>query len=905
MNDLLKILLGLLLFSLLSCGDDGSSSVSLEDPLALEKHEGMVFVESRGMSVILGSNDENANVKESPEMTVKLDYSFFMDRHEVTCKSYNELVEKKRRRECDGDSLPVTNVTYYDAVLFANARSKAKNLDTAYTYSSAEFDLSGNCILLENLDYHPERASYRLPSEAEWVFAARRGWNVKAGWNGENSDTRLHKVCEKSVNDFGLCDMEGNAKEWTGDWLGYFKDSVLTNFMGASDGGNLGERVVKGGSFRDAPGAIKIYRRGDTYAVTSSTKANYVGFRLVYGPVLDPAWMNEEGAVSENEFFVESSDEDVFEKTGSYQTKLVFRNDINGNLVFVDFNDVRPVATEIVDSLDCYHPDISPDGTKIAFCTGMEGIQKKSSLYVRNLNGMGAGLVKLDVESAAIPRWRVLENGDTVIVYVDDAGDNSDMSTFNAAGTWQVPFSNGKFGKPQKIMEGAFHGGISADGRLAVTGSKKLRARLNDKDEVWYNGEQACNVSLSKDGSGRTLFLDFGSETGRKFVGNRYATHQRILVVDSVGKLVQTVAAPKGFVFDHSEWVGGNLAVTSLSNSNGAHKKLAIVDMADSSITTLVSGEELWHPCLWVGPRKLSVEGVDNDSLGAYLFAGATDRMKILRYRMENYWRNRDSANVVVLGTSRSSNGIDSAYFSEKFKVMNLSYFWSCLTDTKNFFDRYIDGTVPRLKYLIVSLDLDIIYFQEPENFFYQEYKTVPGFAYDENHGYWKDKDAFKIYESTKNGRRDPAYEGFGSNRSTEFAKSSGWSENPEVVYDSMWMESLASRFKMQMEGLKEMACKGRENGFYVVAVIFPISPGFAKTGAFGRYGLQRSLVPSIMDTLKSWQKEIPSLVVFDENKMGAHDYTDDMVQDCDHLNRKGAAQLTTRLNALLKNLKN
>ena len=119
---------------------------------------------------------------------------------------------------------------------------------------------------------------------------------------------------------------------------------------------------------------------------------------------------------------------------------------------------------------------------------------------MRDLNENGSNLVKLNVESAAIPRWRVLENGDTVIVYVTDAGVNKYDATFMSNSTWQVPFANGKFGTPQKLFDGAYHDGVSDDNLLAVSGARLLRARVNDRDTIWYNGEQACNVSLSKDG---------------------------------------------------------------------------------------------------------------------------------------------------------------------------------------------------------------------------------------------------------------------------------------------------------------------------------------------------------------------------------------------------------------------
>ena len=149
---------------------------------------------------------------------------------------------------------------------------------------------------------------------------------------------------------------------------------------------------------------------------------------------------------------------------------LAFRNDVNGNLAYINYKDAILTVTEISDSIDVYHPDISPDGKKVAFCTKFEGLGGDSRLYVRDLNEKGTNLVKLDVASAAIPRWRILENGDTVIVYVTDAGDNKDEASFKKSSTWQVKFADGKFGVPEKLFDGAYHGGISEDYSLAVSG---------------------------------------------------------------------------------------------------------------------------------------------------------------------------------------------------------------------------------------------------------------------------------------------------------------------------------------------------------------------------------------------------------------------------------------------------
>ena len=311
-----------------------------------------------------------------------------------------------------------------------------------------------------------------------------------------------------------------------------------------------------------------------------------------------------DGRASKNRIVPLANSAKIRSETGTYKVKLAFRNDVTGNLAYIDYLSGILTVTEIADSIDVYHPEISPDGKLVAFCTRIEGVSGKSDLYVRDLNADGSNLVKLDVESASIPRWRVLDNGDTVIVYVTDAGNNKDDAAFASTSTWQVKFAKGKFGKPEKLFDGAYHGGISEDNTLAVTGARLLRARIaksgstvtgKARDTVWYNEEQACNASLSKDGSKRTIFLDFAGKTGKKFVGKDYVTHERLLMADSNGKLVNSIAAPKGYTFDHSEWtIGGeNLAVATLTNANGAHTKIVLVNVDDSSIVELVEGEEL------------------------------------------------------------------------------------------------------------------------------------------------------------------------------------------------------------------------------------------------------------------------------------------------------------------------
>ena len=140
---------------------------------------------------------------------------------------------------------------------------------------------------------------------------------------------------------------------------------------------------------------------------------------------------------------------------GTYQAKLVFRNDETGNIAYINYANAANSVVEIQDDIDSYHPDVSPDGKYVAFCTGLEGVAGESSVYVRKLDESGSGLVKLNVEGAAIPRWRILDNGDTVIVFVTNPGTNKSESTWNEYSTWYVPFKDGKFGTPKKLLRQA------------------------------------------------------------------------------------------------------------------------------------------------------------------------------------------------------------------------------------------------------------------------------------------------------------------------------------------------------------------------------------------------------------------------------------------------------------------
>ena len=407
---------------LVDCSDSSPSFVDGASNGSSKKMEGMILV--HGGTVTLGSNDSRYRVNERPAMNVLLDYDFYMDVHEVTCDDYRNTAKSgnlKDFTECEDDRYPLSNVTYYDAVLFANAKSKLENYDTAYTYSKAVFDGDGHCTNLDGFAFHPEVKAYRLPTESEWVYVASRGWDPsRNSWNADNSDFKAHHVCTVEKDSLGFCDLAGNVKEWVNDWAGKLLDTTIVNFVGNAGDGNIGERILKGGYYSDYASNMNVVSRGDDYTVVSSSMAKHIGFRLAWGAIPEPTWLSASGNVQSSIVSPIASASVLKHYTGTNDMILAFRNDVNGNLAYINYKDAILTVTEISDSIDVYHPDISPDGKKVAFCTKFEGLGGDSRLYVRDLNEKGTNLVKLDVASATIPRWRILENGDTVIVYVTE-----------------------------------------------------------------------------------------------------------------------------------------------------------------------------------------------------------------------------------------------------------------------------------------------------------------------------------------------------------------------------------------------------------------------------------------------------------------------------------------------------
>jgi hypothetical protein len=347
--------------------------------------------------------------------------------------------------------------------------------------------------------------------------------------------------------------------------------------------------------------------------------------------------------------------------------------------------------------------------------------------------------------------------------------------------------------------------------------------------------------------------------------------------------------------------------VTGLADAEGAHTRLALVDLADSSVTELAEGDELWHPCLWVASGFLSVDpsGLDFDSLGVYDTETSEYGVKNFRYKMEMLWRDADSATILITGSSRPWAGINPLLLTSGYAI-NMASPISDIEVSDSIIRNYVLPHWTKIKYIVISLDLDILY--HAENSWDKYYGKIPGYKYDMAHDYWPLLSPQVIYQAAITaGGEDPtmranAYTYRGFTLITDINGSWG-GPIPEILDDTARADGtgMDTLYLNKIKAIVELA---KEHDVKVIGAIFPMSPGYKNTGSFGRHGLKRSLAEKIIQRIKTYEGIYSNFRLMDENKMGNHDYSDDKAYDFDHLNLNGAAQFTYRLDSLLKTLK-
>ena len=204
-----------------------------------------LMVHVPGGSFQMGDTAGGGVKEERPVHTVTLS-AFFIGKYEVTQAQY-QAVMGNNPSQFKGGNLPVECVSWYDAIEFCNKLSEREGLQPAYAVNG------------ENVDWNRNADGYRLPTEAEWEYAAKGGngspGNYKyagsndvnsVAWYRDNSGKTTHAVGTKAPNGLGIYDMSGNVNEWCWDLYEKYLSGTQTNPVGASSGSY---HVWRGGSW--------------------------------------------------------------------------------------------------------------------------------------------------------------------------------------------------------------------------------------------------------------------------------------------------------------------------------------------------------------------------------------------------------------------------------------------------------------------------------------------------------------------------------------------------------------------------------------------------------------------------------------------------------------------------------
>ena len=211
----------------------------------------------------MGSN--NGDTDETVHNVI-LTKPYLISAHEVTQRQYLQLMGNNPSDNLKfGENAPVDSVTWYNAIEFCRRLTVQERI---------------NKNISENFEY-------RLPTEAEWEYAAKgagKGDDFKfsgsndlnsVAWNEKNSSQKTHHVGLKNPNGIGIYDMSGNVMEWTNDWYSNYPEGDVTDPLGPKKGSS---RVARGGSYYyDSNYCRNTFR----LYVLPDTVNNDIGFRIV------------------------------------------------------------------------------------------------------------------------------------------------------------------------------------------------------------------------------------------------------------------------------------------------------------------------------------------------------------------------------------------------------------------------------------------------------------------------------------------------------------------------------------------------------------------------------------------------------------------------------------------------
>ena len=200
---------------------------------------------------------------------VRITRTFLLSATEITQNQYEQVLGVNPSRHHGDPDLPAENMSWTDAAFFCNRLSRAVGLEECYKISGQKVTWP------KGLRCH----GYRLPTEAEWEYAARAGQSGgyagaqipnELGWHKDNAAGASHRVGMKMPNPWGLYDMSGNVWEWVWDWLGDYPAEVAIDPLGPETGT---QKIDRGGSWDNVRASLRSANRG------WSKPSNHIGSR--------------------------------------------------------------------------------------------------------------------------------------------------------------------------------------------------------------------------------------------------------------------------------------------------------------------------------------------------------------------------------------------------------------------------------------------------------------------------------------------------------------------------------------------------------------------------------------------------------------------------------------------------
>jgi formylglycine-generating enzyme required for sulfatase activity len=278
---------------LAGCGKDTSSSggaasarsggsPAATSPAAAEivSKSGVHMAAIPGGTFTMGSDHGNPDEAPAHKVTVS---AFAMDVYPVTHEMFAKAQIPDPSHWQDNPKGPVERVRWRDAKAYCNERSRLEGLKPCYDEKTPDW----------TCDY--SATGYRLPTEAEWEYAARAGSDDpgpstadalrQVAWFADDSDQKTHPVGQKKANPWGLYDMFGNVSVWCEDVYdpGYYKASPAADPHGPASPGRDVKRILRGGNWKASADMCSVTRRqgertGDTDACFAT---DYCGMRCV------------------------------------------------------------------------------------------------------------------------------------------------------------------------------------------------------------------------------------------------------------------------------------------------------------------------------------------------------------------------------------------------------------------------------------------------------------------------------------------------------------------------------------------------------------------------------------------------------------------------------------------------